>query len=469
MSHILDMDATGLAEAIHSGRISPVEAVEASIRHIETVNPHINAVVENRFEEALREAARPPGKADGRLRGVPVSIKESFDVAGMKTTGGIPGRGTVPASSDAEAVRRLRLEGAIVVAKTNTPALCFCQETDNTLYGRTNNPWDLSRTAGGSSGGEGALIAVGGAAVGLGADIGGSIRFPAHFNGVIGFKPGAGSFPVKGSHPVVPHPTQEQMLGFGAMAKSVRDARLIHEIISGERLSPVSTEAIRLVIPDPLPDLPMGTETAELISEIRRHFRKSRQVSEEAPPHLKESALAWQLIMSWEGAAQIREASGLRSISQVAAEWLKSKLGRRSEWHPYLTWALLGAYMFRPGPAQWTELQDWLAKTREEVEQFLHGRVLVLPVYHSAAPLHGQLYKEIFSIRKTFLKFMPYVSFANTFGLPSLTVPAGEDRSGLPIGVQLITRPGQEVALFLLGEELERDFRGYVRCKSYDG
>ena len=117
-------------------------------------------------------------------------MKESFHVEGMRTTGGLLNRKESIQDADAEVVRKLRNEGAIILGKTNTPALCFCQETDNKLYGRTNNPWDLTRTAGGSSGGEGVLIAIGGAAVGLGSDIGGSIRLPSHFNGVVGFKSG---------------------------------------------------------------------------------------------------------------------------------------------------------------------------------------------------------------------------------------------------------------------------------------
>ena len=162
------------------------------------------------------------------------SMKESFLPRARSPQADFPHHAFGPRSSDAEVVRRLKKEGAILLAKTNTPALCFCQETDNLLYGRTNNPWDLSKTAGGSSGGEGALIAAGGAAVGIGADIGGSIRFPAHFNGVIGFKSGMNQVPDEGLFPKLAHPLQQNMLGIGALSKSVADAQLIHEIIAGK-------------------------------------------------------------------------------------------------------------------------------------------------------------------------------------------------------------------------------------------
>ena len=159
-------------------------------------------------------------------------MKESFDVAGMQTTGGLLARKGFVQEHDAEVVRKLKAEGAIIIGKTNTPELCFCQETDNKLYGRTNNPWNMERTAGGSSGGEGAAIAIGAAAAGLGSDIGGSIRFPSHFNGVIGFKSGKGQVSQAGSFPFVEDAWQQRMLGIGPMTKSVRDAKLIYSIIA---------------------------------------------------------------------------------------------------------------------------------------------------------------------------------------------------------------------------------------------
>src|SRR5699024_8066190 len=126
----------------------------------------------------------------------------------------------------------LKKAGAIILGKTNTPSLCFCQETENKLYGRTNNPWDVTRTAGGSSGGEGALIAAGGAAAGIGSDIGGSIRFPSHFNGVVGFKPGKYQVSPNGHFPSENTPLQERMLGIGPMGKSVRDIALLYDVIA---------------------------------------------------------------------------------------------------------------------------------------------------------------------------------------------------------------------------------------------
>jgi len=145
MRELLDMDASALAEKIRSGEITSAEAVEGYIRHIERVNPHIRAMIEPRFDEARREAEERDrllreGKAKGRLWGVPISMKEAFYVKGMHTTGGLPRRRGEVDREDAEIVRRLKQEGAVILGKTNTPALCYCQETENTLFGRTNNP-----------------------------------------------------------------------------------------------------------------------------------------------------------------------------------------------------------------------------------------------------------------------------------------------------------------------------------------
>jgi Asp-tRNA(Asn)/Glu-tRNA(Gln) amidotransferase A subunit family amidase len=386
----------------------------------------------------------------------------------MKTTGGLPSRYHHTDEHDAEVVRRLKEEGAIILGKTNTPALCFCQETDNTVFGRTNNPWDLDRTAGGSSGGEGALMAVGGAAVGIGADIGGSIRFPAHFNGVIGFKSGKKQVSAEGNFPSIKDPYQDDMLGIGALAKTVQDAELIHEIITDEPTVPVDMNKIQFLIPPAHPALPMQPETAWQIDQIRDHLSDSYVVHTDLPPYLEESALMWQLIMSVDGGRDLIQVSGSRGIATILYEFLKSRIGIKPILHPYLTWALLGARLFQPNPKQWERMLEELERAKQEICQYLNKRILILPVYHSAAPKHGKLYKEIFSIRKTFLKFMPYISYANTFGLPVLTIPVGTDADGLPISAQLLTAVGQEYALFQAGKYLEKQFRGYIRCTKYD-
>jgi fatty acid amide hydrolase len=235
-SGITKMSATELAREIASGGLSSREVIEAHIACVEAVNPSLNALVVSRFDEARVEAdaadaARHRGDELGLLHGVPVTIKEAFDVADTPTTLGLSKRASHRAVSDAVAVARLRRAGAIVLGKTNVPQLVMLNETDNPLYGRTNNPHNLERATGGSSGGCAALVAAGGAALSLGSDIGGSVRFPAHACGVQGLKPTAnrlsmlGHAPIFGGQEAVPAQP-------GPVARSVADLELALRVLA---------------------------------------------------------------------------------------------------------------------------------------------------------------------------------------------------------------------------------------------
>ncbi|MGE5649457.1 MAG: amidase [Bacillota bacterium] len=470
---ILDMDATTLAAKIKAGDISSTDAVEAYIDHLRHANRALNCLVEDRFDAAREEARkadalRAEGRAEGRLFGVPVSMKEAFDVAGMKTTGGLLHRKNHRAASDAQAVARLKREGAIILGKSNTPTLCFCQETDNKLYGRSNNPWDTARTTGGSSGGEAALIAIGGAAVGLGSDIGGSIRFPAHFNGVIGFRSGDRQVPQQGHFPFTEEPWQERMLGIGALAKSVDDAELVNAIVADCPPQPLDAQAFEVVVPPAHPRYPLDASTGELLDGVRDFLAGQGQVAQDFPPYFEKVALWWQLVMSVDGGAGIARLAFDGQMPRPWREYLKEVTRHSSSYHRYLSWALIGASLFQPSRRKWAGLLDQLKQADAAMARYLDNRVLVLPVYHSAALPHGGVYGEIFSVRRTFLRVMPYVALVNVFGLPALVVPVGTDEHGMPVSVQLVASVGNEQALFHLGRQLERRFRGYVRCGAHD-
>ena len=470
---LLEMDALSLSKKISSREISSSYAVQTYMDHLNAINPVLNCLVEDRFEEALAEAKRADymlttGEASGRLFGVPISVKECFHVENMTTTGGLGYRAGSKEKKDAEVIRRLRAEGAIILGKTNTPALCFCQETDNKHYGRTNNPWDITRTSGGSSGGEGSLIAAGGAAVGLGADIGGSIRFPAHFNGIVGFKSGNRQVSQDGNFPYVDKPEQERMLGIGAMSKSVQDARLINQIIANEPPPERNLSDFKLVYPLPHHRFPINRETFQLISSIREAFDGELAEEQANPPFFEEAALMWQQMMSIDGGADMVKLMSDNEKASPIGEFVKEKFFRSSDVHSYLSWALIGTRLFKPTPKQIKNIHASLKRGDDILEDYLDDRILIMPVYHSPAPLHGELYQELFSIRKTFLHYMPYIAYANVWGLPSLTVPMGTSKEGLPIGVQLVSRVGNEEALFQLGEELEERVGGYSRCAEHD-
>jgi fatty acid amide hydrolase len=241
------MSGVALARAIAAGEVSAVEAVEAHIARIEEVNPRLNAVVVRRYDEARAEARaaderRARGEELGLLGGVPVTIKEALDLTGTPSTYGLPSRARTLATEDDVYVARLRAAGAIVLGKTNVSQLLLYTESDNPLYGRTNNPWNLERTPGGSSGGQAAIIAAGGSPLGLGTDIGGSIRVPAAYCGLAGMKPTVGRLPDLASFgmPLGQRAIASQV---GPLARTVDDVALTLEIINGGRAPNVEPPA----------------------------------------------------------------------------------------------------------------------------------------------------------------------------------------------------------------------------------
>ncbi|HEX6309755.1 MAG TPA: amidase family protein [Longimicrobiales bacterium] len=236
------MPAVELAELIARGDASSAEVVEAHIERIQRVNPILNAVVVERYDEARAEAReadrrRARGEPLGPLHGVPITIKDALDVAGTPSTFGLPSRASVLAERDDAYVARLRAAGAVILGKTNVAQCLLYYESDNPVYGRTNNPWNPDRTPGGSSGGEGAIIAAGGSPLGLGTDLGGSVRVPATFCGVPGIKPTAGRTPDAGRHSL---PIGQQAIAsqVGVLARTVTDVALGLEIINGVNVEP---------------------------------------------------------------------------------------------------------------------------------------------------------------------------------------------------------------------------------------
>src|SRR6201998_3679277 len=232
-SDIFYFDATTLAELIRTREVSPVEVVQAHLDRIEAVNPKINAIVtvaDGALKAAkVAEAAVLAGHELGPLHGVPITTKDSIDTAGVLTQRGSPiFKGRIP-QTDAPTVPRLKRAGAILLAKTNLPEFSYSTETDNLLTGRTNNPWDLDRTSGGSSGGESAAIAAGLSPLGLGSDLAISVRGPAAHTGIVGLKATHGRVPMTGIWPREPR----RLWHVGPMARSVRDIALAYSLLSG--------------------------------------------------------------------------------------------------------------------------------------------------------------------------------------------------------------------------------------------
>jgi fatty acid amide hydrolase len=253
--------AAELASMLARGEVSAVETVEAQIEQIERVNPTLNAVVFKRYDAARAEARqadarRAKGEPLGPLHGVPITIKECLDLEGTPSTFGLSSRANSLAHEDDGYVARMRQAGAIILGKTNVSQLLLYYESHNPVYGRSNNPWNLERTPGGSSGGQAAIIAAGGAPLGLGTDIGGSLRVPATFCGIASLKPTVGRLPDPGRYSV-PIGQRAIVSQVGALARRVADVALGLEVMNGGR-NP-ATE----------PPMPLGDFSTVDVSQLR--------------------------------------------------------------------------------------------------------------------------------------------------------------------------------------------------------
>src|SRR3954467_1059894 len=239
MSEIWQLPATELAQRIARRQLSSVEVVDAHLARIDAVNPALNAVVRVLADEARAAAVKADqklaaGETIGPLHGVPFTVKENIDMAGLPTTWGVPALAKAVVPVDAPVVERMRAAGAIPIARTNLPDMALRVHTDSSLHGLTRNPWHPGRTAGGSSGGEAAALASGMSPIGLGNDVGGSLRNPAHCCGIAAIKPSAG----RGPHAaVIPPedwgPALQAMCVEGVMARRVADVRLGLGIVNG--------------------------------------------------------------------------------------------------------------------------------------------------------------------------------------------------------------------------------------------
>ena len=310
LAELSQLDATELRELIRSGKVSAREVVESHIRWIEEVNPRLNAVVVPLFEQACKEAERldqayAKGEPLGPLHGIPITVKESIEVAGTASTLGLTERISHRATVDGFQVTRLRQAGAVILGKTNVSLLLKAYETNNPVYGRTNNPWNLERAPGGSSGGEGAIVAAGGSVLGLGSDLGGSIRLPAHACGVSSVRPTTGRLTMSGHARITPN-SSVMTSQPAPIARKVSDLALTLRVLAapGQEMVDPNVPPVPLADPGPIKRLRVGFYTDNGIVKpapaIRRALREAAMalsaervyVEEWQPPDLEE---AWEI------------------------------------------------------------------------------------------------------------------------------------------------------------------------------
>jgi Asp-tRNA(Asn)/Glu-tRNA(Gln) amidotransferase A subunit family amidase len=454
-----------MAEQVRERKVSPLELVEAHSARIEKINPQINAFVQLDREGAIAQAqaaedAVMRNQKLGPLHGVPISIKSSIDVAGMRCEAGTKLRAGHVAQADAPLVGRLRSAGAIILGLTNTPELLMAWETDNLLCGRTNNPWDLTRTAGGSSGGEAAAIASGCSAGGMGSDGGGSIRVPAHFCGICGLKPTPGRIPATGHYPQSVGPFA--LLGVvGPMARTSSDLKLLFHAMQGPDIGDPSAAPVSLRWPESreLKKLrvgyfeddgrtPVTPETAAAVRQAAEGLRSAGFTVEAFRPDGLEKArqLWWKFF-------------------GVAGGMLLGPLtrGRESDLSPILKEFNAWVAAEPPHTAQ-TLLDTWIERdlVRMQVfEQMNHFPLLLCPVASIPAFRHGERGWKIEGKTVQYLDAWSYCEWFNLLGMPAAAVPVACSAEGLPIGMQIVARPWEEEVVLSVAEMLDEISGGF--------
>ncbi len=452
---LLYVSAKTLAKAIQAKEVSSLEVVDACLGHIEAVNPKLNAVVQFASERARAEAkdadaALARGEVKGALHGVPMTIKDSLDTEGVITTGGTPGRASFVPEQDATVVARLRGAGAILLGKTNTPELTLAYETDNAVYGRTNNPYDLARTSGGSSGGAAAIVAACGAPFDIGSDTGGSIRLPSHFCGIAGLKPTSGRVPRTGHIISYDMGAQDSLTTLGPLARYVEDLELIFPIIAGiDWRDPA-------IVPMPLRDpgavdlkglsvavhtdngiAPPTVETAEAVQAAAKALGEAGSSIEEERPSGIEESLSLCL--------QVYAACG------STTERLLERAGTKESPLTSRPGGDMSISKFNALLEQWDRFRSTMLSFLEDYD------VILCPVNAQPAMAHGGSTPNIAAFSYT----MTY----NLTGWPCVVVRCGTSPEGLPIGVQIVARPWREDVALAVGRHLETALGGWQRPK----
>jgi Asp-tRNA(Asn)/Glu-tRNA(Gln) amidotransferase A subunit family amidase len=462
MSHILLESAVEQLSMIAARKISPIELAEEHITQIERLNPKLNAFVD--FDaERVRQQARALEQASGKtgpLHGLPMTVKASISVSGYRCeTGSLLNQGHIPAE-DAVVVARMRKAGAVVLGMTNCPEFLMAYETDNRLYGRTSNPWDLQRTAGGSSGGESAAIAAGLSAGGFGSDGGGSVREPAHFTGICALKPTPGRIPAAGHLPPCVGPFA--ILGaIGPMARTIADVSLLFQTLSGydeadpngapvvlQHHSREDLMRIKIGFFEDDGIVPVTSATRQAVQDAVRSLRQQGfRVEPFRPRALEEARRLWWKFFVRCGAMLFAQV--IRGHEELLSPTFQGFLEIAHEESPLTGDELLQA---------WTECDMVRRMLLEEMREF---PVLLSPVCAVPAFNHGERTWSIEGQQVAYLDAMRYTQWSNLLAAPAAVVPVGRSPEGLPIGVQIAGRPYEDEVVLAIAAAVERDF-GYV-------
>jgi amidase len=474
MDELLRRDATDQLAALNAGRISAVELLKAEFARHEATRTTLNAVVAIDLDKALAQAGavddlRSRGEPVGLLAGLPMTVKDTFDVAGLAASSGLAAlRARMP--EDAAAVRHARAAGAVIWGKTNTPVLAGDWQTFNALYGTTNNPWDPARTTGGSSGGAAAALAAGVTALEIGSDIGGSLRVPASLCGVYSHKPTWGLVDQHGHVPPTPGSWSERDLNVvGPMARSARDLRLLLAVLEDGPLAakapPSDLKAAKIALWLDEPSFPLDPEVRAVIESFAAELAAAgAQVTPIASPvHAPTLIGAYQTLL---GAVlgEDMPPGMIRSMERLRG-WAKWRMSRGAG--PTSTAAMTLAYTATH--REWMAADAVRNRLRRDIAPlFDKFDVILAPIAPVTAFPHDH---RPFAKRRLTMsngQAIPYTAMLNWIGLatalhlPATAIPAGPAASGLPVGVQLIGPLNGDGKTLALAQAIEENVRGFT-------
>ncbi|MFD9465542.1 amidase [Streptomyces sp. NPDC060027] len=469
-----------LAAALRAGEVTSAELTDAAIARIERDDKAVNTICVPDFDRA-RAAARGADRARARgedrpLLGIPVTVKESYNIAGLPTTWGMPQHRNHLPAEDAVQVWRLKAAGAVVLGKTNVPLGLQDVQTFNEIYGTTNNPWDHARTPGGSSGGSAAALASGFGALSIGSDIGGSLRTPAHFCGVYAHKPTLGLAAIRGMvpPPAPALPATPDLAVVGPMARTARDLTLLLDVMAGPdpltlgvahslKLPPTRHERLRdfrVLVLDTHPLIPTGSAVRAGVNRVAEALvDEGARVERHSPllPDLTEAAMIYtQLLFS----------SSVARFPVEEYERLRTRAAGLSADDRSLDAARLRGMVFSH--------RDWIeANSRREVHRhgwrrlFAEFDAVVCPITPTPAfphDHHPDLLErriDIDGVEYPYLDQLVWAGLATMPGLPATAVPTGRSPEGLPVGVQLIGPMFEDRTPLRLAELLEQKIGGF--------
>ncbi|XP_012224178.1 fatty-acid amide hydrolase 2 [Linepithema humile] len=471
-NNLLLESAVSLAEKIRTGEVTSEEVVKAFIKRCKEVNSLINAVVEDRYIDAIEEAKQVDTKIKEGIDlekikitqpflGVPFTTKESNRVKGLIHSLGLLCRRHHRSEEDATTIRFLKEAGGILIATTNVPELNLWQESRNNLYGQTNNPYNTTRTVGGSSGGEAALVAASGSPLSVCSDIGGSTRMPAFFNGLFGHKPSEGLTPVAGIG-LRENDYSDTMVGVGPVCKKAEDLVPTLKVLIGPNVNklrldePVNLKNLKVFYQKNSGDLRASKVNKDMQNALIKAVQHFKELTGSATkikiPGSEYSYRIWRYWMTRENVNFKLNITDRKYIASAGGEIYNLLIGN-SQLTLAAIMKLIDTDILPQENAEWAK--NVTAKAKHFLEEKLDDNgVLFYPSSPYPANYHYASYLRPFNFG--------YTCLFNALRLPVCTVPLGLNSQGLPIGIQVIAAPYNDHLCFAVARELEKAFGGWV-------